>query len=107
MVKRFEVYWINMSPSIGSEINKVRPAVIISPPSINNNLKTVIIAPLTSTIKNYPSRVKLYFQERDCSIALDQLRCVDKRRLRERMGKIKLSATHTEICNTLTEIFKK
>ena len=106
MVKRFEVYWVDLNPTLGSEINKIRPAVIISPDCVHNNLRTVIIAPLTSTIKEYPTRVELFFKGKNASIALDQLRCIDKQRLKGKMGKLQVKAIHSEISKVLTEMFE-
>ncbi len=84
--KTGEVWLVNLEPTIGSEIKKTRPCVIVSPNETNRLLKTVIIAPLTSTIKNYPTRVSIFFQSRQGSIALDQIRAVDKHRLIRKLG---------------------
>jgi mRNA interferase MazF len=84
-MKQFEIYWVDLNPTKGSEINKTRPAVIISPDAMNKNLKTVLIAPVTSTVKNYPSRVATSFRGGAGQIVLDQIRAVDKTRLK---GKI-------------------
>src|SRR5215813_307693 len=85
-MKQFEVYLVNLDPTVGSEIKKTRPAVIISPDVMNKNLNTVIIAPLTSTLKNYPSRVKSLFKRKNGEIVLDQIRAVDKIRLNKKLG---------------------
>ncbi|MBO6794090.1 MAG: type II toxin-antitoxin system PemK/MazF family toxin [Balneolaceae bacterium] len=92
MVTRFEVHLVALDPTIGSEIKKTRPCVIISPDEMNRHLKTVVIAPLTSTIKNYPTRVALTFQGKSGEIVLDQLRTVDKRRLVKKLGTISRKA---------------
>ncbi len=92
MVTRFEVHLVALDPTIGSEIRKTRPCVIISPNEMNRHLKTVVIAPLTSTIKNYPTRVALTFQGKSGEIVLDQLRTVDKRRLVKKLGTISRKA---------------
>ena len=84
-MKQFEIYWVDLNLTKGSEINKTRPAVIISPDAMNKNLKTVLIAPVTSTVKNYPSRVPTSFHGGGGQIVLDQIRAVDKTRLK---GKI-------------------
>lgn len=86
MVKQYEVYWVGLDPTIGSEISKTRPAVVISPDESNKHLKTVLIAPLTSTIRNFPMRVTVYLNEKKGQVALDQLRSVDKTRLLGLMG---------------------
>lgn len=104
MVKRFEVYFIDLNPTIGSEINKIRPAVIVSPNQMNNALNTVIIAPLTSTLKAYPMRVNCSIDGKQGQIALDHIRSVDKRRLKAKLGEIE-NATEKEVINTLIEMF--
>ena len=87
-MNRFDIWIIQFDPTRGSEIKKTRPAVIISPSFMNRNLNTVIVAPLTSTIRGYPSRIETDFADRDGEIALDQLRCVDKERLIEKVGRL-------------------
>ncbi len=87
-MKQFEVYLVNFDPTIGAEIKKTRPAVIVSPDAMNKNLQTVILAPLTHTIKNYPSRVKCAFGGENGEVILDQLRAVDKTRLLKKEGVI-------------------
>jgi mRNA interferase MazF len=104
MVKRFEIYWVNLDPSEGSEIKKTRPCVIISPNELNKVLRTVIIAPLTSTIRNYPSRVNLKFKGKNGQIVLDQIRAVDKRRLIDKAGSID-AASAKKLLEVLLEIF--
>ena len=86
--RRSEVWLVSLEPTIGSEIQKTRPCVVISPDEINKLLRTVIVAPLTSTIKNYPTRVTIVFQTRESSIALDQIRSVDKSRLLRKLGNL-------------------
>ena len=85
---RSEVWLVSLEPTRGSEINKTRPCVVVSPDETNRLLKTVIVAPLTSTIKNYPTRLEITFQKRMSSIALDQIRTVDKSRLLKKLDKI-------------------
>jgi len=85
MVKQFEVYWIDLNPTKGSEINKTRPCVVISPEEMNQNLNTLIVAPLTSTIKNYPTRVSVVVDKKNGEIALDQIRSIDKTRLGKKL----------------------
>ncbi len=72
---------VNLNPTIGSEIKKPRPCLIISPDEMNRHLNTVIVAPLTSTIKNYPSRTHVEHKDKKGMIALDQIRTIDKRRI--------------------------
>lgn len=106
VIKRFDVYLITLDPTIGSEIKKTRPCVIISPDEMNENINTLIIAPLTSTRKPYPSRVDVVFKNKKGQIALDQIRAIDKRRLLKKLGKI---SEHTEdkICEILVTMFSK
>ena len=85
VVKRFEIYFADLDPTIGSEINKTRPCLIVSTDDINRALNTVIVAPLTSTIRNYPTRVNCVVSGKNGQIALDQLRTVDKQRLSEKL----------------------
>ncbi len=92
MVKQYEVYLINLDPTIGKEIKKTRPCVIISPDEMNQHLETAIIAPLTSQVHHYPSRVSLIFSGKKGEIILDQIRSVDKIRFVKKLGKIDLAA---------------
>ncbi|MFV0606849.1 MAG: type II toxin-antitoxin system PemK/MazF family toxin [Niabella sp.] len=105
VVKRFEIYFVELDPTIGSEINKTRPCVIVSPDDMNRALHTVIIAPLTSTIRNYPTRVDCIVTKRKGQIALDQLKTIDKSRLRNKIGLLN-SATQHSVLETLIEMFK-
>lgn len=104
MVKRFAVYLVNLDPTIGSEIQKTRPCLVISPDEMNRHLKTVIVAPLTSTGKNYPTRIEVKFQRKRGFIVLDQIRTVDKARLVKRLGEI-APAAQTEVLAKLSEMF--
>src|SRR5688500_7024642 len=88
MVKRFEVYLTNLDPTIGIEIQKRRPCLIVSPDEMNRNVKTVIIAPMTTKSRTLPSRVTCEFEEKTGFIVLDQIRAVDKTRLGKKLGKI-------------------
>lgn len=91
-VERFDVYLVGLDPTEGSEIRKTRPCLIISPDEMNRHIRTVIVAPMTSTIKNYPTRVTTSFQKKQGQIVLDQIRTVDKERLMKKLGTISLSA---------------
>jgi len=86
MVKQYDVYLINLDPTVGSEIQKVRPCLIISPDEMNQNLRTVQIAPMTSNTRAYPWRVAIKFQGKQGVIAADQIRTVDKQRIKKRLG---------------------
>lgn len=87
-MKPSEVYLINLDPTVGREIKKARPCVVLSPEVMNMRLGTVIIAPMTTTIRGYPTRVSVNFQEKEGQVALDQLRSVDKQRLVRHLGDI-------------------
>ena len=86
VVEQFSVYWVELDPTRGGEMNKTRPCVVVSPEELNAHLSTVIIAPVTSTIREYPYRVHCFITERDGEIATDQLRAIDKSRLKEKIG---------------------
>ena len=81
VINQYSVYWINLDPTTGSEVNKIRPCVIISPNEMNQYLRTVIIAPLTHTLKTYPTRVICNIKGDNGAIMLDQIRTVDKTRI--------------------------
>lgn len=94
MVKQYEIYWTNLDPTIGSEIQKTRPSVIISPDELNKHLATILVAPLTSKIKNRPYRVKCNVKGKTGEIALDQIRCIDKSRLSNKIDQLSRSTIH-------------
>jgi len=104
VVKRFEVYLINHDPTIGSEIQKTRPCLIISPDEMNAHIATVIVAPMTTNGRDYPTRVKCQFEGKEGQIVLDQIRTVDKIRLVKKLGKINAS-TQKEIQVILMDMF--
>jgi mRNA interferase MazF len=104
LVKRFEVYFVNLDPTVGSEIQKVRPCVVISPDELNSHLNTVIIAPLTSTLRHYPTRVNCRVDGKDGQIALDQIRAVDKLRLLRKAATLD-ERTSILVLDVLQEIF--
>jgi len=103
-VQRFDVHLISLDPTKGSEIRKTRPCLIISPDEMNKHIRTVIIAPMTSTIKNYPTRVTTTFQGRKGQIVLDQIRTVDKSCLIKNFGSIS-KAAEEKVLGILQEIF--
>lgn len=107
-IKRFDVFLVNLDPTIGSEIKKTRPAVIISPDSMNlSRLKTVIIAPMTSTIKdNFPTRILTEFKDKQGQIALDQLRSIDRTRIVKKLGVIEREVQN-KVLDLLSIIFQK
>ena len=102
--RRFDVCLVSLDPTVGSEIQKRRPCVIVSPDEMNEHLSTVIIAPMTTTIKKYPSRVNTRFQNKRSQVVLDQIRTVDNQRLVQRLGKVDPS-TASSICRILKEMF--
>ena len=101
-MNQYEIVLVNLDPTIGSEIKKTRPCVIISPNEINHNLLTVIIAPMTTTSRKYPTRVKVTHNETQGWIAIDQIRTVDKTRIIKTLGKL----TNREI-NNVKSIIKE
>jgi mRNA interferase MazF len=104
VVKRFEVYLINPDPTTGKEIQKTRPCLIISPDELNAYIAAVIIAPMTTKGRDYPTRVKCKFEGKDGQIVLDQIRTVDKGRLVRKLGRISVSI-QKEILAVLNEMF--
>lgn len=104
VVNRFDVFLVNLDPTIGSEIKKTRPCVVISPNEINYNISTVIVAPMTTKGKTYPTRVSCDFQGKQGQIVLDQIRTVDKIRLVKFLGQISADEQKT-ILEILAEMF--
>jgi mRNA interferase MazF len=101
---RLDVYLVALDPTLGSEIKKTRPCTIISPDESNRHLATVIVAPMTTKGRDYPTRIQCRFQGKRGQIVLDQLRTVDKTRLVRRLGRIS-PATQREVLAVLTEMF--
>lgn len=102
--RRFEVWLVGLDPTQGSEIRKTRPCVIVSPDEMNRYLRTVIIAPMTSTQKPYPSRINLMFQRKKGQVVLDQIRTIDRDRLLRRLGRISPTRA-SELLGKLQEMF--
>jgi mRNA interferase MazF len=101
---RGDVHLVQLDPTLGSEINKTRPCVVVSPDEINDHLRTVIIAPMTTGGRAYPWRVPCRFQNRSGFVALDQLRTVDSERLIQRLGRLSAETTG-QVLGTLQEMF--
>jgi mRNA interferase MazF len=101
---RGEVYLIGLDPTLGSEIRKTRPCVIVSPDELNAYLRTVIIAPMTTGGEAYPWRVSCRFQAKTGFVALDQLRTVDSERLLKRLGRLG-APTVADLLSKLQEMF--
>lgn len=88
VANQYEIFWVNLDPTTGSEIKKTRPCLIISPNEMNHHLNTVLVAPMTTASKNYPTRVQLRFEGKTGWIVLDQIRCIDKMRLIRKADKL-------------------
>ena len=101
---RGEVHLVGLDPTLGSAIKKTRPCLVVSPDELNQHLRTVIVAPMTTGGQAYPWRVACRFQNRSGFVALDQLRTVDRERLVKRLGRLS-AATTTEVLDTLQEMF--
>lgn len=104
VIRRFDVYLINLDPTVGSEIRKVRPCVVISPDEMNRHIRTVIVAPMTTKGQPYPTRVECRFAGRSAQVVLDQIRTVDKVRLVRRLGKLG-EVAQEEVLVKLAEMF--
>lgn len=100
-VKRGDVYWVNLDPTIGSEIQKTRPALVVSPDDMNSVLPRVIVAPITSKGQPLGCRPQIELQGRPARILLDQIRCVDKVRLTSKMAEIELADWHPVLLQML------
>ena len=87
-VNQYDIVIVNLDPTIGSEIKKTRPCVVISPNEMNRNLKTVVIAPMTTTNKLYPTRLPIIFDQKNGWIAIDQIKTIDQSRIHKVVGKL-------------------
>lgn len=106
VINRFDVYLINLDPTVGSEIQKTRPCLVVSPDEINHNLRTVIVAPMTTRGRGYPSRVPCRFKGKDGHVVLDQIRTVDQARLIKKLGRLD-GKTSTAVLAVLQEMFTR
>ncbi len=88
IVQQYDVFIVNLDPTVGSEIKKTRPCVIISPDEMNKYLDTVVIAPITSKSKNYPTRIRIDLEGQENWVVIDQIRTIDKSRLTKKVGRI-------------------
>jgi mRNA interferase MazF len=86
VINQYDIFWVDLNPTIGHEIKKVRPCVVLSPDEMNFNIDTIIIAPMTTKSRSYPTRVKITFEKEPGWIILDQIRTIDKIRLKEKAG---------------------
>jgi mRNA interferase MazF len=101
---RFDVYLVSLDPTVGSEIQKTRPCLIVSPDEMNRHVAAVIVAPMTTKGRPYPTRIPCRFQGKQGQIVLDQLRTVDKTRLVKRLGRIS-PGTQSATLAALAEMF--
>lgn len=104
VVKRFDVFLVNLDPTVGSEIKKTRPCLIVSPDELNRHIATVIVAPMTTKGQAYPTRIECEFAGKSGQVVLDQLRAVDKRRLVKRLGQVDRN-THQAVIIKLAAMF--
>jgi mRNA interferase MazF len=104
VARRFDVHLINLDPTVGAEIRKTRPCLIISPDEMNRFVRTVIVAPMTTVSRDYPTRIKCRFRGREGWIVLDQVRAVDKSRLVRKLGTID-NQTRSAVLSALRELF--
>jgi mRNA interferase MazF len=104
VIRRFDIFLIALDPVVGSEIRKTRPCVVVSPDEMNRHLRTVIVAPMTTKGRPYPTRVPCRFQSKDGMIVLDQMRAVDNSRLVRRLGRIG-EATRQAVLALLADLF--
>ena len=88
-IKQYQIILVNLDPTIGSEIKKTRPCLVISPDEMNDHLRTVVIAPMTTSSKNYPTRVEIKHENKAGWVILDQIRTIDKQRILKVLGKLK------------------
>ncbi|RRR65448.1 MAG: type II toxin-antitoxin system PemK/MazF family toxin [Candidatus Viridilinea halotolerans] len=103
-IARFDVYLTELDPTVGHEIQKMRPCLVISPDEMNSNIRTVIIAPMTTKSRAYPTRIPCTFGQRDAFIVLDQMRTIDHQRLVKRLGSIDRK-TQFAVLDALAELF--
>ena len=104
VIDRFEVYLVNLDPTVGNEIRKIRPCLVVSPDELNHRLRTVIIAPMTTKGTSYPTRVACHFKGKKGQVVLDQLRAVDRSRLLRRLGHLDAKAS-SEVLVVLQKLF--
>ncbi|MEM8543508.1 MAG: type II toxin-antitoxin system PemK/MazF family toxin [Cyanobacteria bacterium P01_H01_bin.119] len=104
VVDRFDICLVNLDPTVGNEIRKTRPCVVVSPDEINHTISTVIVAPMTTKGRTYPTRVPCKFDGKKGQIVLDQIRTVDKRRLVKKLGTLS-RGEQRKVILTLTALF--
>ena len=104
VINRFEVYLVNQDPTVGSEIQKTRPCLVVSPDELNHHIRTVIVAPMTTKGQAYPTRVPCRFKSKEGRIVLDQIRTVAHVRLVKKLGRLD-AKTSTRVLEVLQEMF--
>ncbi len=103
-ITRFDVFLVSLDPTVGSEIKKTRPCLVISPDEMNRHIRTVIVAPMTTVSRSYPTRVTCRFKGKQGQVVLDQIRTVDRARLVKKLGKLDKRAT-AKVLEILREMF--
>ena len=103
-MNQYDIVLVNLDPTIGSEIQKTRPCVIVSPDELNHNLQTIVVSPMTTTLRKYPTRVELKLNRKTGSIAIDQIRTIDKVRIIKILGKLNKSEIR-EVKSVIKETF--
>ena len=106
VTKRFEVYLVTLNPTVGSEIQKTRPCLVVSPDEMNNNIRTIVIVPMTTKGTIYKTRVECEFQGKSGQIVTDQIRTVDKSRLVKKLGELEKEIGE-EVLRVLREMFEE
>jgi mRNA interferase MazF len=103
-VSRFDIYLVNLDPTVGSEIKKTRPCLVVSPDEMNHNIRTVIVAPMTTKGRDYPTRVPCRFQNTRGQVVLDQIRTIDRERLVRKVGRLGIKPAG-RVLSVLAEMF--
>lgn len=103
VISQYDIFWVDLNPTTGHEIKKVRPCVVLSPDEMNFNIDTIIIAPMATKSRSYPTRIKITFEKKLGWIVLDQIRTIDKIRLKEKAGHLKETEI-TEVKSILKEM---
>lgn len=104
VIKRFEIYWVKLDPNIGREMQKTRPAAVISPNEVNDALGTILVVPITSSKRGFPTRIAFELNKNENYLALDQIRAVDKNRLGKRLSVLDEESSQI-LCERLQELF--
>ena len=103
VIYQYDIFWVDLNPTIGREIKKVRPCVVLAPDEMNFNIDTIIIAPMTTKSRSYPTRIKIIFEKKLGWVVLDQIRTIDRVRLKEKAGHLK-GTEIAEVKSTLREM---